>query len=75
MFSKGPSADEIAKKQEASAKVEREKIATESAEKSAFDKKQLQDTMQDKQSQRRDFVAGEGVEDDDTARRKFLKGV
>lgn len=72
--SRGPSASEVAAKQEAAAKKEREKIAQEEAIATASKQKELQDAYAQTQSDRQSFVSNV-KEDEESSRRKFLKGV
>lgn len=76
--SKGPSQSEIIAAQEAAAKKERERLATEAAEKDAETQAKLQAEMKRKQSKRLAFASGEGIEtqeDEESSRKKFLKAV
>jgi len=72
---KGPSPSEIARVQSQAAKAEREKIAQEQSALAAKEKSDLEAAFADKQSKRRAFTAGIGEQEDETNRRKFLKGV
>lgn len=72
--SKGPSASEIAAQQRQAAERERVKLATETAQKEALEQKEMQQSYAREQSRRQSMV-GAAVEDDDTQRRKFLRGV
>jgi hypothetical protein len=72
---KGPSTEEIVKQQEAAAMKERERIAQEQAINEATDLQQQQKSFATAQSKRQAFAMGSQLEDDETNRRKFLKGV
>lgn len=71
---KGPSAGEIARQQELAAQKEREKIALEQAQQESLTQQKLQQSYADKQSLRQSAASGI-LQDDETKRRKFLKGV
>lgn len=71
--SSGPSPEEIASRERAAAKKERERIALEEAKQSAFQDQRLQEQFAAQRSQRKSFVAQD--EDETSTRRKFLKGV
>jgi hypothetical protein len=72
---KKQSAAEIVKQQEAAAMKERERIAQEQAINEATDLQQQQESFATAQSKRQAFATGSQLEDDETNRRKFLKGV
>lgn len=70
----GPSPEEIAARQEAAAKAERERIAQEEAKMSAEKEMQLQESYAANR-ERRQGSAMSAIEDEQSNRRKFLKGV
>ncbi len=74
---KGPSQAEIIAQQEAAAKAERERLMTEQAEKEADAQSKSQSKIAEMESKRKAFASGalESKEEEDAARRKFLKGV
>jgi hypothetical protein len=73
--SKGPSAAKVQQMQEQAAKKERERITLEEAQNTALDQEKLQTAYADQTNKRRDFAAGVAPQDDETSRRKFLRGV